>query len=136
MVKISVKEVPNAYQAVLNSFSIEEDMVICKRIMDPTPEQAQISLKQAIHLAQEHSVKKYLVDARGTNPPRAELRKTLRGIMQHLIGHFETIVVVIDEYPSMQVSAQFLFHNHEISSKTQFEICTTIDEGKAFLAQY
>lgn len=123
-------------EAVWNSFSIKSDMVICKRIMDPSPEQAQASLERAICLSQEYKIKKYLVDARGTLPPRAELRKTLRGLMQNLIGHFDSIAVVIDENPTMKVSAHFLFHKHEVTDQTHFELCTTIADGQRFLSRF
>jgi len=133
MVQTFIRETNPAVQAVLNSFSVEENVIVCRRIIDPTPEQAQISLNQAIYLAEAYNIKKYLVDARGTRPPNAELRKTLRTFMEKLIGHYETIVVVIDEHSPMKVSAQFLFHNHDITLKTRFKLYTSIDEAIDYL---
>lgn len=135
MVKTLTTQTNPTTQMVLNSFSVEEDTVVCKRIVNPTPEQAQISLDQAIYLAKAYGIKKYLIDARGTMPPNAELRKTLRTFMEKLIGHYDTIVVVIDEHSPMKVSAQFLFHNHEITHQTRFELYTSIDEARAFLSR-
>jgi len=122
-------------QTVLNSLTIEAGVVVCKRISEPTHEQVKFSIAQAIRMAKEQNINKYLIDARGTLPPNAELRQVLRQFLNHFIGHFDAMVIVIDENPTLKVSTKFIFHNHDIPDNMQFEVCTTVEDGMSFLEQ-
>ena len=86
-------------------------------------------------MAQSNGLNKYLIDARGTLPPNAHLRKALRELINCFIGHFEAMVIVVDDNPTLQVSAQFIFHNHELPENMHFKMCTTMEEGRQFLSQ-
>ena len=52
------------------------------------------------------------------------------------IGQFEAMAIVVDQHPNSQVRAQFIFHNHDLPQSMHFRICSTIEEGRAFLSQY
>lgn len=84
-------------------------------------------------MAKVNNLNKYLIDARGTLPPTAELRQVLRQFLNHFIGHFDAMVIVIDENPTLKVSTQFIFHNHDIPDNMQFQVCTTVEDGMSFL---
>ena len=121
---------------VLRSLSIDSDVIVCNRLSDPTPAQAKFSVEHAIWMSCDSGIKKYLVDARQTLPPNAELRKALREFIRYFIGHFEAMAIVVDENPTSYVCAQFIFHNHELPDNMHFRLCTTIEEGRKFLNQF
>ena len=124
------------FNAVLRSLSVDSGVILCNRLADPTPEQAKFSVERAIWLSNNSGIRKYLVDARHTLPPNAQLRKTLREFICCFIGHFEAMAIIIDENPTSYVSAQFIFHNHELPDNMHFHLCTTMEEGRQFLSQY
>ena len=124
------------YSEVLNSLSVDADLIFCKRLTDPTMDQAKFSTDHAVWMAKDHGIKKYLMDARNTTPPNAELRRALRDFINLFIGQFEAMAIVVDQHPNSQVRAQFIFHNHDLPQSMHFRICSTIEEGRAFLSQY
>ena len=124
------------FSEVLKSLSVDSGVILCNRLSDPTPEQAKFSVERAVWLSNDSGIKKYLVDARHTLPPNAQLRKTLREFICRFIGHFEAMAIVIDENPTSFVSAQFIFHNHELPDNMHFRLCTTMEEGRDFLSQF
>ena len=136
MKNATLEQYDEAINEVLRSLSIESDIVFCKRISTPTTAQVKFSIEHAIHMAQTNGLKKYLIDARGTLPPSATLRKALRELINCFIGHFDAMVIVVDENPTLQVSAQFIFHNHELPENIHFKMCTSMEEGLQFLSQH
>lgn len=135
MSKINQHKFTTDQLAVLNSLSLDSGVVVCKRISEPTHEQVKFSIAQAIQMAKDNNLNKYLIDARGTLPPTAELRQVLRQFLNHFIGHFDAMVIVIDENPTLKVSTQFIFHNHDIPDNMKFEVCTSVEDGMGFLEQ-
>ena len=124
------------YNEVLNSLSIRSDFIFCSRLSNPTMEQARFSTEHALWMAQENNIRKYLMDARGTLPPNAELRRAIREFINLFIGNIEAMVIVIDQHSNTQVRTQFIFHNHDLLQNMRLHICTTIEEGLEFLSQY
>ncbi len=116
------------------SLSVVNGTVHCKRISKPTAFQIQYSIQRAIELANTQNLRHYLVDARGTFPPSAELRQVLRKFLSNFIGHFDVVVVVVDN-PTLRVSTKFIFHNHEISELMNVHICETVEDGLEYLSQ-
>ena len=121
---------------VQGNLKIVDDVIHCKRISNPTPFQIQYSIQRAVEMAHEQQIHKYLIDARGTLAPSAKLRKVLREFLKCFVGHFDVMVVVIDEDPTLQVTTQFIFHNHDIPENMDFQICDTVEEGMRFLRQH
>ena len=116
------------------SLSVVEGTVHCKRISKPTAFQIQYSIQRAIEMANEQGIRHYLIDARGTFPPSAELRQVLRRFLSNFIGHFDVVVIVVDE-PTLRVSTKFIFHNHEISEQMKVHICESTEDGFKYLAE-
>ena len=124
------------YNEVLNSLSVHSDFIFCNRLTNPTMEQARFSTEHALWMAKENNVRKYLMDARGTLPPNAELRRALRDFISSFIGNIEAMAIVIDQHSNTRVRTQFIFHNHDLLQNMRLHICTTIEEGREFLSQY
>lgn len=120
-------------QQVDQSLSIVEGVVQCQRISEPTPQQIQYSIQRAIEMAEQFKAHKYLIDARGTLPPTAELRQVLRLFLKNFVGHFEAMAVILDENPTLQVSTKFIFHKHDVPENMRFQVCQSVDEGMLFL---
>ncbi len=130
-IKLSIEQ----QQQVEQSLSLVEGVIQCQRISEPTPQQIQYSIQRAIEMAQQFEADKYLIDARGTLPPTAELRQVLRLFLKNFVGHFEAMAVILDENPTLQVSTKFIFHKHDIPENMRFQVCQSIDEGMRFLNQ-
>jgi hypothetical protein len=126
----------NEIAEVHSSLTIVDDVIHCKRIQNPTPFQIQYSIQKAIEMAHKEDLHKYLIDARATLPPSAQLRQVLRKFLNCFVGHFDSMVVVLDENPTLQVTTQFIFHNHEVPDNMHFHICKTIEQGLEFLEQH
>ena len=136
MMNTKINTFESDMEEVLNSLSIIGDVVRCQRISEPTPAQIKFSIEEAIRMARENELTKYIIDARGTFPPNAELRQVLRQFLSFFIGHFDAMVIVIDENPTLKVSTRFIFHNHDLPENMHFHICTSEAEGMAFLEKH
>ena len=63
------KQQKEDYSEVLNSLSVDADLIFGKRLTDPTMDQAKFSTDHAVWMA-DHGIKKYLMDARNNATER------------------------------------------------------------------
>ena len=123
-------------RAVRDSYEIiNGDILCCNRLSNPTPHQVQYSIQYAATLAREHTLRKYMVNAENTAPPTAENRQKIRNEIEVVLSVFDAFVIIVGEGTALKISAQFIFHNHKVSTDLPFKIVGTQAEAVAFFNQ-
>lgn len=122
--------------AVRNSYTIlQHDILCCNRLSNPTPHQVRYSIHYAAQLAQQRGLRKYVVNAIDSVPPNAENRQKIRTEIDLVLSVFDAFVIIVGEATAIQINAQFIFHNHKVSTELPFKIVGTEEEAIAFCNQ-
>lgn len=123
-------------QAVRNSYVIlQDDILCCNRLSNPTPHQVTYSIQYAAHMAQEHGLRKYIVDASDSAPPDAANRQKIRDEIELVLSVFDAFVIIVGEATAIQINARFIFHNHKVSTNLPFKMVGTQEEAIEFCNQ-
>lgn len=122
--------------AVRNSYTIlQDDILCCNRLSNPTPHQVKYSIQYAAQMAQQHGLRKYMVNAINSAPPDAENRQKIRSEIDLVLSVFDVFVIVVGEATAIQINAQFIFHNHKVTTELPFKIVGTEAEAIEFCNQ-
>ena len=102
---------PEEIKAVVDSLSIiDNSIILCKRISEPTLFQIQYSIELTKEMALEHNIRMYILDARGTIAPNAQLRQGLRTHVATFADVLDYLLIAVGDDPTLKISSAFIFH--------------------------
>ena len=131
---ITMSPSPQEIKTVVDSLSIvDNSIILCKRISEPTLFQIQYSIELTKEMAREHNIQMYILDARGTIAPNAELRQGLRTHVATFADVLDYLYIAVGDDPTLKISSAFIFHT--MPQNFTVQLVSTPEEGIALLKE-